>query len=276
MPDTAKAKPYCPNCGESAPYRRVYPIDEALRRTWGLSSTLTDLFNRREGTICSHCGVNLRGQGLAKAILESEYGFGQMSLKAWVQAANEDRLAVCELNECHQLHRTLTGLQNLTFAEYGTSTQQDIEAMTYPSNTFDLFLHSETIEHVNDAARAADECRRVIKRDGLVLFTTPVIWNRKTRRRASKDGDQIHYLLEPSYHDRRTADYLVFYEYGRDLDAVLRVSLGWADWRNQNYVFSSRKGPSRIDALTKLRLVMLEKLAEARGYRGRPPGPVPN
>ena len=89
----------------------------------------------------------------------------------------------------------------------------------------------------------------MIKPDGLVLFTTPVIWNRRTRRRASSDGDGIHHILEPSYHDRPTPDYLVFHEYGRDLDAVLRVSLSWADWRNQNYVFSSRKAPSRIRPL---------------------------
>jgi SAM-dependent methyltransferase len=260
---------YCYNCGVSAPYRRVNSIDEALRRTWGLSNTLTDLFNRREGSICSHCGVNLRGQGLAKAILESKYGFGEASLKAWVRAANAHRLVVCELNSCHELHHTLTGLQNLTYAEYGTRTQQNIEKMTYQSNTFDLFLHSETLEHVNEAARAADECRRVIKPDGVVLFTTPVIWNRKTRRRASSDGDEIHHLLEPSYHDRRAADYLVFYEYGHDIDAVLRVSLCWADWRNQNYVFSSRKTPSKIRSLTKLRLAMLEKLAEMRTHRQR-------
>jgi SAM-dependent methyltransferase len=269
LPVTAKAKPYCPNCGVSAPYRHVYPIDEALRRTWGLSNTLTDLFNRREGSICSHCGVNLRGQGLAKAILESRYGFGATSLRAWVRAANADRLAVCELNKCHELHHTLTDLDNLTSAEYGTKNQQNIEKMTYRSNTFDLLLHSETIEHVNDAARAADECRRVIKPDGLVLFTAPVIWGRKTRRRAVADGDAIHHLLEPSYHDRPTVDYLVFHEYGRDLDAVLRVSLNREDWRNQNYVFSSGKAPSSIRPLTKLRLVMLEKLAELGTRRGR-------
>ena len=267
MPATAEAKPYCPNCGVSAPYRHAHPIDEALRHTWGLSNTLTELFNRREGSICSHCGVNLRGQGLAKAILESRHGFGEASLKSWVEVANADRLAVCELNKCHELHHTLTGLDNLTYAEYGTKTQQNIEKMTYQSNTFDLLLHSETIEHVNDAAGAADECRRVIKPDGLVLFTTPVIWGRKTRRRAAADGDAIRHLLEPSYHDRPTVDYLVFHEYGRDLDAVLRVSLSRADWRNQNYVFSSGKTPSSIRPLTKLRLVMLEKLAETRAYR---------
>ncbi len=261
---------YCFNCGVAAPYRRVDPIDEALRRTWGLSDTLTDLFNRREGSICPHCGVNLRGQGLAKAILKSKYGFGEKSLRAWVLAANAHRLTVCELNKCHELHHTLTDLQNLTYAEYGTGTQENIQEMTYESDTFDLFLHSETIEHVNDSGRAADECRRVIKPDGLVLFTTPVIWNRRTRRRASSDGDGIHHILEPSYHDRRTADYLVFHEYGRDIDAVLGVSLSWADWRNQNYVFSSSKTPSKLPALTKLRLVLLEKLAEAQMTLNRP------
>ena len=189
-----------------------------------------------------------------------------------MRAANAHRLTVCELNKCHQLHETLTGLENLTYAEYGTGTQQDIERLTYRDDSFDLFLHSETIEHVNDPARAADECRRVIRPDGLVLFTTPVIWSRRTRRRARSDGNEIHHLLEPSYHDRPTVDYLVFHEYGRDLDAILRVSLSGADWRNQNYVFRSRKTPSRIHAIAKLRLVLLEKLAEARTRVDHTPG----
>ena len=47
------------------------------------------------------------------------------------------------------------------------------------------------------------------------------------------------------------------------MDALLGVSLSGADWRNQNYVFSSRKTPSKIRSLTKLRLAMLERLAEA-------------
>jgi SAM-dependent methyltransferase len=179
-----------------------------------------------------------------------------------VPAANANRLAVCELNRCHELHNTLSGLENLTYAEYGTETQQDIEQMTYQSNSFDLFLHSETIEHVNNPARAADECRRVIKPGGLVLFTTPVIWNRRTRRRATSNADEIHHLLDPSYHDRRTADYLVFHEFGRDLDTFLRVTLSLADWRHQNYVFNSRKAPSKIRTLTKSRLVVFERLAE--------------
>jgi SAM-dependent methyltransferase len=269
-PGRAEGKPsYCHNCGVSAPYGRRHPIDEALQRAWGLSAAMTELFNRREGSFCPNCGANLRAQGLARAILDSEYGFGQRSLKAWVKAANAARLAVCELNKCHQLHDTLCALENLTYAEYGTSIEQNIERMTYQSNGFDLFLHSETIEHVNDPAQAAEECRRVIKPGGLVLFTTPVIWNRTTRRRARLDGDQVHHLLEPSYHGRLTADHLVFHEYGRDLDAVLGASLNRADWRNQNFVFSSRKAPSKIRPATKLRLVMLERIAEARTVLSR-------
>jgi SAM-dependent methyltransferase len=257
-----RTRAYCYNCGGRSPYRRIHPIDDALQRTWGISDRLARQFNRREGSICPDCGVNLRAQGLARAILKSKYGFGKASLKEWVQAANVEGLQVCELNSCHELHQTLTKLRKLTYAEYGTDSQQNIEGMTYPSDTFDLFLHSETVEHVNNPALAADECRRVIKPHGLVLFTTPVIWNRTTRRRARRDGERIHHILERSYHEQPSDDYLVFFEYGRDIDRLLGVSLSLADWRNQNYVFSSGKVRSTIKPATKVKLGVLEKIAE--------------
>jgi SAM-dependent methyltransferase len=152
----------------------------------------------------------------------------------------------------------------LTYAEYGTKTEQNIEKLTYKNNSFDLFLHSETLEHVSNPEIAIGESRRVIKPTGLILFTTPVIWARKTRRRAKINNKKITYLAEPSYHGKRTDDYLVFFEYGHDIDKILGVTLTHLDWRNQNYIFVSKKAPTRIEYATKLKLRILEKLAQKR------------
>ena len=118
---------------------------------------------------------------------------------------------------------------------------------------FDLLLHSETIEHVNDPARRPMSAGASSSPTASSCSRLPSSGVEETRRRAVADGDAIRHLLEPSYHDRPTVDYLVFHEYGRDLDAVLRVSLSQADWRNQNYVFSSGKAPSSIRPLAELR-----------------------
>jgi hypothetical protein len=97
----------CENCGQKAKYRTIKPVDESLSQTWRLTRRLTKLFNRREGKICVNCGVNIRAQGLARAILESKFGYGCNNLIEWVGAANKHKLKVCELNSCHELHQTL-------------------------------------------------------------------------------------------------------------------------------------------------------------------------
>ncbi len=188
-------KAYCYNCGETADYRVVLPIGDELKSAWGLSDKAAKRFNQREGLICTVCGANIRAQGLAKAILESKHGLGQESLRAWVRHPEAKGLKVCELNSCHELHQTLSGLKGLTYSEYGTGTEENIESLSYADDTFDLLLHSETLEHVSNPGKAMDECRRVIKSGGLILFTTPVVWNRKTRRRSELTGKKPTYIL---------------------------------------------------------------------------------
>lgn len=258
---------YCYNCGSDTDYNHVYPVDEQLIKTWELSPRLAALFNEREGLICVECGVNKRAQGLAQAILASKYGYGQKSLRDWVRVANEKGLKVCELNSCHNLHETLKDLKGLTYSEFGTPTEQNIEALTYDDGSFDIVLHSETLEHVSDPRKAMDECRRVLKSDGVVLFTTPVIWNRKTRRRATMEqGKGIKKHLPASYHGYSTDDYLVFQEYGSDIDTILGATVALRDSSHQNFVFYSGKEPATISYLMKQVL----KIAERRAERNAP------
>jgi SAM-dependent methyltransferase len=252
---------YCPNCGSAAPYETVFPIDADLAATWELNPPLVRLFNKREGLICSDCGVNRRSQGLAAALLKSKYGYGQKNLKSWVKLANQKKLKVAELNSCHQLHEVLEGLDGLTYAEYGTPAQQDIQALGYDDNQFDIVLHSETLEHINDPMKAMDECRRVLKDDGFVLFTTPVVWNRKTRRRTHLDKTKAVNDLPPSYHGYKKPDYQVFYEYGRDIDKYTGAKLCRKDWKHQNYVFISDKRAATIHPIVKIMLRLLENTA---------------
>lgn len=253
-------KKLCENCGYPKEYKHSAPIDDELNRTWGLSSKLRKRFNLREGAVCKHCGANKRAQGLAQAILDSKFGCGATSLREWVDKANQKGLKVCELNSCHELHSTLKGLTHLTYAEYGTATQQDIEQLTYDDNEFDLVLHSETLEHVSQPDVAMDECRRVINDSGLVIFTTPVLWSRRTRRRATKKNGLIKKLLPASYHAQQTDDYLVFQEYGHDIDALLGCDVVYAEPESQSFVFSSEKRGAKIGIMKKISLVLPEML----------------
>jgi SAM-dependent methyltransferase len=257
---------FCPNCGSNPiTYHKVEPIDKDLQSTWEISDGIKGRFNVREGCICNSCGANIRAQGLAKAIITSKYGGGARTLVEWVEYANKANLSVCELNSCHELHNTLQNLKNYTFAEYGTESEENIESLTYQDGVFDILVHSETIEHVSDPKRAMEECRRVINDTGIVLFTTPVLWNRKTRRRAEKDSKgKIMKLLPPSYHGLKQDDYLVFFEYGTDIDDYTASGIAYRDWKHQNYVFISNKIGSRIPRAQKLLLRILQKIGEIK------------
>jgi len=50
-------------------------------------------------------------------------------------------------------------------------------ALPFPSGSFDLALCLEVIEHVADPARLVEECFRVVRPGGHVVFSTPSYWN---------------------------------------------------------------------------------------------------
>lgn len=49
----------------------------------------------------------------------------------------------------------------------------DAEKLPFPKNSFDKIIMSEVIEHVNDDMKVLKEARRVLKKDGILVLTTP-------------------------------------------------------------------------------------------------------
>jgi len=93
---------------------------------------------------------------------------------------------------------------------------QDLESLTFEEGSFDLIIHSETLEHVFDYGRAMSEIHRVLKPGGCQLYSVPVLHDRTTRRRLARaDGGEVVELLPPSYHgvDR---EFPVVWEFGGD------------------------------------------------------------
>ncbi len=51
------------------------------------------------------------------------------------------------------------------------------EALAFEDNTFDIVFHNEVLEHVQDDQKTIDECLRVLKPGGLMIFFTPnTLW----------------------------------------------------------------------------------------------------
>lgn len=112
-----------------------------------------------------------------------------------------------EVNEAGKLTQYFNHIPGHILAEYPGV---DIQHLPYQDASFDIILHSDTLEHVPDPLQALRECLRVLKPDGYCVFTVPMVLDRLTR---SRNG------LPPSHHgsEQETGeDYLVHTEFGAD------------------------------------------------------------
>ena len=117
-------------------------------------------------------------------------------------------MSVLEINEAGHLSPTLRQLPGHVLAEYPAV---DIHALPYPGNTFDIVVHSDTLEHVTNPVHALTECHRVLRPNGTLCFTIPVIVGRLTRSRAG---------MPKSFHgspQTATDDLVVQTEFGSDM-----------------------------------------------------------
>jgi SAM-dependent methyltransferase len=174
----------CPCCGgtERVSERVLWP---ELVRAWRLAPHEVAYVDRQQGTRCAACGCNLRSMALAAAIAGwLDEPVPLVAALARAPAA----LRVLEVNEAGGLTPFLARVPGHVLGRYP---EMDLRALPYPSASFDLVVHSDTLEHVEHPRAALAECRRVLRPGGACAFTVPIIVDRLT---ASRHG------LEPSHH----------------------------------------------------------------------------
>lgn len=205
----------CPVCGGGA-FRQVDVLWPELVSAWQLTPGEAGYVNRQQGWICEGCGANLRSMALAHAILVA-WGTGGPFDAACAREPLVG-LRVLEVNPAGTLTPQLARIPGHRLVAYP---EVDLAALPMSDGSFDLVVHSDTLEHVERAETALAECRRVLAPGGRCVFTVPVIPARMTRSRAG---------LPRSRHggpgDVRD-DYTVHHEFGADVwTAVLRAGFG--------------------------------------------------
>jgi SAM-dependent methyltransferase len=192
----------CPVCGGTV-FASKDVLWPELIEAWQLSSFEVAYINRQQGTSCGTCGNNLRAMGLAAAVLD-EWAF-MGSFHEFCTSGLP--LRVLEINPAANLTTYLRHLPGHKLVEYPDF---DMLNLAIPSGSYDLVVHSDTLEHVPNPVRGLAECRRVLKHSGKCIFTVPVIVDRISRNRAG---------LAPSFHGRsdvRENDQIVHTEFGVD------------------------------------------------------------
>ncbi len=202
----------CSVCGGTE-FRHRAILWQQLVSEWQLASHEEDYVNRQQGTSCTGCRSNLRSIALADAI-RAAVGTS-LILQEFVKTFEPGRLDLLEINEAGDLSSVLRQLPGHVLAAYPAVDMRD---MPYPDSSFDLVIHSDTLEHIANPIRGLEECRRVLRPGGMLCFTVPTIVGRLSR---SREG------LPKSYHgspETGSDDYAVQTEFGADMWAyVLRA-----------------------------------------------------
>jgi SAM-dependent methyltransferase len=195
----------CHVCGGDT-FEHTPVLWHELVSTWGLSQEEATYIDVQQGTHCAGCGSNVRSIALARAILGWRQDDGP--LIRFVEDAAQATLRVLEINEAGSLHPVLRRLPAHRLASYP---EIDMSRLPFADGSFDLVVHSDTLEHVPDPGLGLRECRRVLDRGGALAFTVPTVLGRLTRSRSG---------LPSSYHGSPHADdplMLVQTEFGADL-----------------------------------------------------------
>lgn len=176
-----------------------------LIKEWQLNPEEAEYIDRQQGCVCKVCGSNLRSLALAKGIM-ANFDFVGL-FQDFVCAPQFQNLSTLEVNEAGQLTRFL---QKLPLFQPSRYPEVDMRNLPFEEGSFDLVVHSDTLEHVEGPIRALSECYRVLKPGGALCFTVPIVVGRMTRDR---------YGLSGSYHGDPSVgatDFVVHSEYGVD------------------------------------------------------------
>jgi SAM-dependent methyltransferase len=214
----------CTACGKQAVMAQRRALSRELIEAWELSHDWVNYFERREGLLCSACRSSLRAQQMATVVASeccTRLGLRKITFAQLVREPAFHQLAVAEINTCGKLHQFLSRHPRLSYSDYGSTKvrSEDLQALSYESERFDIVLTSDTLEHVPDIWAAFAEIRRVLKAGGAHIFTLPTVSDRPTRVRAVVENGHTRHLLPPSHHGppgTRSGDRLVFLEPGGD------------------------------------------------------------
>lgn len=193
----------------------------------------------REGYPCSNCRTSLRYRDQATLILD-EFGRGQhLDLNSLVQGGRLDEVEIYEpalrgpfvkaFSQLPRYRRSFYWDDGSPGATLNGVPFEDLTALSFADNSFDLVLTSDVMEHVVEPYAAFKEIARVLKPGGVHIFSIPTDWPLPDLSvvRARLQGDALEYLHPARYHrGGDDSQSLVVTDFGADiLDQLSRMGL---------------------------------------------------
>lgn len=174
---------YCPICEKSAKF--------SSKERWF-----------RDHLLCLRCGSIPRERALMKVIADYYPNWRELSIHETSPGGRGASLklhAECKGYTASQYYPNVTLGQVHPDSGYRC---EDLEDLTFPDESFDLFVSQDVMEHIFDPAVAFKQIARVLKPGGAHIFTAPLVNKvRSTEVWASRsvNGEIVHHH-EPEYH----------------------------------------------------------------------------
>jgi SAM-dependent methyltransferase len=102
---------------------------------------------------------------------------------------------------------------------------QDVQALTFADSSLDVVSSNQVFEHVPNDIKGYEECHRVLKPGGAMIFSVPLYDNPFTQQVATITNGQMVFVGEPEFHDSRIGgpqSAAVFWRHSR-FDVIDRV-----------------------------------------------------
>jgi SAM-dependent methyltransferase len=198
-----------------------------------------DQASTREGYPCTNCGTSLRYRDQATLILD-EFGRGQhLDIGRLVRSGLMNERDIYEpalrgpfvkaFGHLPRYRRSFYWDEGTPGAMLNGVPFEDLTALSFANNTFDLVITSDVMEHVIEPWAAFREIARVLKPGGVHIFSIPTDWPfpaSSIARAKLRQGDLEH-LLPPRYHrGGDDSQSLVVTDFGADvIDELWQMGL---------------------------------------------------
>lgn len=177
----------------------------------------------RDHLACSSCGSTPRQRNLIRTLDEL--------IPAW------DTKVIHESSPGNEYFRSLPEYsfsQFISDLELGCEiqhggTNQNLERLTFPDESFDIVITQDVMEHVFSPEKAMTEVLRVLRPGGWHIFTTPRhLHLMKSVKRASFVNNKIKYIKPAEYHGNPVGDgkALVTFDWGMDFESLVQKWTG--------------------------------------------------
>lgn len=185
----------------------------------------------RESFPCPKCKASQRYRHQAEMLLAHFARSGSASLVELALEPEFSGLRIYEPGVAGPFRRCFAGLANYVNSAYWDGVEpgeyrngvrcENLEALTFPDESFDLMISSDIMEHVRNPDAAWREAARVLRKGGQYVFTVPFSWpiSARTVARVDVSGPDDVHILEPRYHGDplNPEGALVYNDFGLDI-----------------------------------------------------------